>query len=140
MYKKCPYCGSVMNDRDPECPSCHRVVGGNQTDFQNYNNFDENRESESYNRNDPFASNRFGKARGVAALLAIFLGVLGIQYFYLGKTTAGVICLLLTVCSCGIIGSVISLLSFIQGILMFCMNNQEFTNKYVATQATFPLF
>lgn len=35
-----------------------------------------------------FSPGPSGKSRGVAALLAIFLGSLGIQYFYLGKNTA----------------------------------------------------
>lgn len=44
--------------------------------------------------NDVFATDRYGKSRGVCALLAIFLGGFGIQYFYLGKTTAGIIALI----------------------------------------------
>ncbi|MDE7237726.1 MAG: TM2 domain-containing protein, partial [Paramuribaculum sp.] len=36
-----------------------------------------------------------GRSRGVAGLLAIFLGSLGIQYFYLGKTQAGIIAIVL---------------------------------------------
>lgn len=86
--------------------------------------------------NDAFASGPTGKSRGVAALLAIFLGQLGIQYFYLGKTTAGIITLILTFVTCGLI----CILWLIQGILMFCMNNQEFENKYVNNMSTFPLF
>lgn len=35
--------------------------------------------------NDVFSPGPSGKSRGVAALLAIFLGSLGIQYFYRGK-------------------------------------------------------
>ncbi len=77
-----------------------------------------------------------GKSRGVAALLAIFLGGLGIQYFYLGKNTAGIIAIVLTLVTCGIF----ELLFFIQGILMFTMSQPVFEEKYVYTTKTFPLF
>ena len=40
--------------------------------------------SQAWLNNDAFASSPNGKMRGVAALLAIFLGSIGIQYFYLG--------------------------------------------------------
>ena len=73
----------------------------------------------------------------MTALLAIFLGTLGIQYFYLGKTTAGVITLLISVLSCGIL----SLLTLIQGILLFCMSNEEFERKFAGpTSSSFPMF
>ena len=77
-----------------------------------------------------------GRSRGVAALLAIFLGGLGIQYFYLGKNTAGIIAIILSLVTCGIF----EILWLIQGILMFTMSQEDFERKYVYNQATFPLF
>jgi TM2 domain-containing membrane protein YozV len=85
---------------------------------------------------DPFSSDRFGKSRGVCALLAIFLGSFGVQYFYLGKNTAGIIALVATWVLCGIPG----ILWFIQGILMLLMPADEFERKYETTTSTFPLF
>ena len=41
--------------------------------------------------NDIFAAGPSGKSRGVAGLLAIFLGTLGVHYIYLDKTTSGII-------------------------------------------------
>lgn len=84
-----------------------------------------------------FAEGPTGKSRGVAALLAIFLGSIGIQYFYLGKTTPGIVFLIGGICSCG---SITGLLSLIQGILMLCMSNYDFNYKYAQTQSSFPLF
>ncbi len=72
----------------------------------------------------------------VTALLAIFLGSFGIQYFYLGKTKAGIFSILLTVVTCGIWG----IIPFIQGILMLIMNDADFNRKYVNTASTFPVF
>lgn len=93
-------------------------------------------EQEYYSRNDAFACDAVGKSRGVAALLAIFLGGLGIHYFYLGKTTAGIVTLLLSLVSCLIWYWIM----VIQGILMLVMNNYDFDRKYVYTQNSFPLF
>jgi TM2 domain-containing membrane protein YozV len=86
--------------------------------------------------NDPFASGPEGKSRGVAALLAIVLGYLGIHYFYLGKNTAGLLTILILAVTCG----AWSIIPLAQGIIMFCMNNEQFRAKYVTTPATFPLF
>lgn len=77
-----------------------------------------------------------GKSRGVAALLAILLGTLGVHYFYLNKIPAGFITIILSVVTCGAWG----IITLIQGILMFCMTNQAFREKYVLTTKTFPLF
>lgn len=88
------------------------------------------------NNGDIFTPGPSGKSRGVAGLLAIFLGGFGIQYFYLGKNTAGVITLIITLCLCGIP----SIIWLIQGILMLCMNQQDFERKYVYSTSTFPLF
>ena len=97
--------------------------------------------SPQWYNNDAFASGPSGKSRGIAALLALILGGLGIQYFYLGKSTAGIICLLISVVSCGILAPFVGLLALIQGILMFCMNNEAFEQKYAGPMSsTFPLF
>lgn len=72
----------------------------------------------------------------ITGILAIFFGGLGIHYFYLGKTTAGVISIVLSLCTCGIWVAII----FIQGILMLLMSDEDFTNKYVNTDKTLPLF
>ena len=87
---------------------------------------------------DVFSTGPSGKSRGVAALLAILLGALGIHYFYLGKNTAGIICLILTLLSCGIAATLLSIMGLVQGILMFTMSEQEFENRYVYTNSTFP--
>ncbi len=77
-----------------------------------------------------------GRSRGVAGLLAIFLGSLGIQYFYLGKTTAGILAILTSVVTCGIM----NIIWLIQGILMLTMTQDQFDQKYVYTTSSFPLF
>ena len=90
----------------------------------------------SYYTNDPFANGPTGRCRGIAALLAIFLGSFGIQYFYLNRTTAGLLTILLFVITCGVWGTVM----FIQGIYMFCIDNDKFTRIYINNTSTLPLF
>ncbi len=76
-----------------------------------------------------------GKSRLIFALFAIFLGWLGMQYFYVDKTKAGIIAIILTAVSCGIWQTV----SFIQGILVLTMSQDEFERKFVFSSG-FPVF
>lgn len=76
------------------------------------------------------------KDHTTAGILAILLGSLGIQYFYIGKIAAGFLCILLSLISCGLFGIVI----LVQGILMITMSQQEFERKYVNTSSTMPIF
>lgn len=77
-----------------------------------------------------------GKDKTIAGILAIFLGYLGIHYFYSGKTTGGIITILLSAVTCG----AWSIITLIQGILMLTMSQAEYEQKYVLNDKTFPLF
>lgn len=95
-----------------------------------------------------------GKSKVAAGILAILLGGLGIQYFYLGKATAGVLTLmlnvvlptLLTIFTCG--GGLILLplqiifvlLYVAQGIEMLCMSDEKFDRTFVYTTSSWPFF
>lgn len=62
-----------------------------------------------------------GKSKGTAALLAFFLGVLGIHRFYLGYNGIGIVQLLLLVggfLTCGITSIAAGLWAFIDFILI----------------------
>jgi len=84
----------------------------------------------------PFGYVPSGKDRIGAGLLAIFLGGFGIHYFYVGKVTAGVLTILLSLITCGIW----TLIMFIQGIVMLTMTQEQFDQKYVYNDATMPIF
>jgi TM2 domain-containing membrane protein YozV/cold shock CspA family protein len=73
------------------------------------------------------------KNKIVAALLAFFLGTLGIHKFYLGKTTAGIIMLV-----CGTIGwllilpgFIMAIIAFIEFIIYLVKSDEEFHRDYV---------
>ena len=54
------------------------------------------------------------KTKLVAGLLGIFLGSIGVHKFYLGDSKAGIIRIVVTVCTCGIGG----LWGTVEGILL----------------------
>jgi TM2 domain-containing membrane protein YozV len=127
--KQCSKCGAQYADSAQFCAQC-----GSQLECQAtpppYG-------QPCYSTNNAFdASGPEGKSRGVAALLAILLGSFGVHYFYLGKVMAGVLTIVLSLVTCGIWPVIV----LIQGILMFCMTNDEFQRKYVQTNSSFPLF
>ena len=66
-----------------------------------------------------------------AALLAIFLGGLGIHKFYLGYQTAGIIMLAITLLSCGFGVFVIGIVGIIEGIIYISKSDEEFYLTYV---------
>lgn len=133
--KKCPNCGAYIMDNASFCQTCGAHIPQTPPPYGSTNNNDY-REQYIY-RNNAFDSDPdSGKSRGVAGLLAIFLGGIGVQYFYLGKVGAGLITILLSIITCGIW----EIVTLIQGILMLCMTNQEFCRKYVYTNSSFPLF
>ncbi|MCE9525753.1 MAG: TM2 domain-containing protein [Planctomycetales bacterium] len=66
------------------------------------------------------------KNKMVAALLAFFLGAFGVHHFYLGSTTAGIVCIAVTWLTCGIGG----ILPFIEFIMLLVMSDADFNAKY----------
>lgn len=61
-----------------------------------------------------------------AALLAILLGWLGIHKFYLGRTTAGIIQIVLSFV-CGIGG----LIGIVEGVIYLLKTDEDFDREYV---------
>lgn len=66
-----------------------------------------------------------------AGLLAILLGPLGIHKFLLGYTQEGIIWLVISLCTCG---TVTSILGLIEGIIYLTKSDQEFYETYQANK------
>jgi len=75
-----------------------------------------------------------GKSKIVAALLAFFLGGLGIHKFYLGCNTAGVIMLIVFLGGFVLLGFpsfIIAIIAFIEFIMYLIKSDDDFNRIYV---------
>jgi TM2 domain-containing membrane protein YozV len=75
---------------------------------------------------NPRASNKIP-----AGIFGILLGGLGIHKFILGYTGAGLITLLISILSCGILAPVMHLIGLIEGIIYLCKSDDDFVRTYV---------
>jgi TM2 domain-containing membrane protein YozV len=67
----------------------------------------------------------------LVGILGILLGALGIHKFFLGYTKEGVIMLLVTILSFGILSPVMGLIGLIEGIMYLTKSDEEFVATYV---------
>lgn len=72
----------------------------------------------------------------LCGIMAIVLGGFGVQYFIIDKPKAGLLTILLSIVTCG----VWCILTFIQGIMILCMSEEEFQRKFVHSTSILPLF
>lgn len=75
--------------------------------------------------------------RLITALLALFVGSLGIHKFYLGRTQAGVIMLVVFVVGfifAGVPSFVIAIIGFIEALIYFSASDESFEQIYVTNQ------
>lgn len=84
----CPNCGSSINPGAGFCTVCGSSLTGPGS-------------------GEP-------KSKLAAVLLAFFLGALGIHDFYLGYTKNGILKIVLTLVSCGIVGEIWAFIDFIR--------------------------
>lgn len=72
------------------------------------------------------------KNKIVAGILGIFLGCLGIHWFYLGKNSRGLIYLLITVLLCWTVVApfIMEIVGFIEGIILLMKTDEEFNLEY----------
>jgi TM2 domain-containing membrane protein YozV/ribosomal protein L40E len=104
--KFCSECGAIIKLKAEICPKC----GVRQM-------------SQPLSVNlGPVASN--GKSRIVAAVLAFFLGGLGVHKFYLGQIGMGILYLIF----CWTF--IPSIIAFVEFILFLAMNDEKFNQKY----------
>ena len=103
----CENCGSKLSASDTYCSNCGHPVNNDIKIDLSKNNYQS-------------TSNQ--KSKIAAALLAIFLGGLGIHNFYLGNTNKGLtqllVCIIGGILTFGIASIVIEIWAFVEGILI----------------------
>lgn len=105
------------------------MVSTDGTNFKPLYTYPELMEALSYNRKSE-------SKRIPCGVLALLLGGFGIHYFVINKGIAGIITIVLTLITCGIW----SLVTFVQGIMILCMSDRKFEEKYVNNIDAFPIF
>jgi TM2 domain-containing membrane protein YozV len=80
----------------------------------------------------PLAPRYDSSKRLAAGIIAILVGYLGIHKFALGYTGAGLTMLLVSVCTCGILGVVMWAIGIAEGIIYLSKTDEEFYHTYVA--------
>jgi TM2 domain-containing membrane protein YozV len=126
MTRYCTKCGAINDDTAQYCSTCQAPLTAVDTGYQ------------------PMEAVHPGtmtdwKAMGgdkkiVAGILAILVGSLGVHKFILGYTTEGVIMLLVTVLSCGILGIAMSVIGIIEGIMYLTKTDEEFVRTYIQSK------
>ena len=71
------------------------------------------------------------KSKLVAGLLGLFLGEFGVHKFYLGYTTEGIIMLLVTLLTGGLLAVVVWAVGIVEGIIYLTKSDGEFHEIYV---------
>ena len=120
---KCPYCGAETNVSDADQEQQQQFSGQPLSSLDSV-----------------FTNGPSGKSRGVAAILALFFGAIGLHYFYIGKTNAGILFLVASILSCGALAVVTQIVSFVQGILFLVSTQEEFEMRWVNAPSSVPLF
>jgi TM2 domain-containing membrane protein YozV len=69
-----------------------------------------------------------------AGICAILLGSLGVHKFIMGYTTEGIIMLLVSVVSCGILAVIPSVIGIIEGIIYLTKSDEDFVRTYIQTK------
>jgi TM2 domain-containing membrane protein YozV len=75
-----------------------------------------------------------GKSKIAAALLALFLGGLGVHKFYLGYSGAGIVMLLVCLLGIALLGipsAIVGLIAFIEAIIYLTKSDADFEEVYV---------
>ncbi|MAT82100.1 MAG: hypothetical protein CMJ29_10725 [Phycisphaerae bacterium] len=81
-----------------------------------------------------FNQSEANQKKVVCGILAILIGAFGIHKFILGYTSAGLIMLLVTVLTLGILGFIMQVVGIIEGIMYLTKSDEEFYNTYMANR------
>jgi TM2 domain-containing membrane protein YozV len=126
MSRYCTKCGAVNDDTAQYCSNCQAPLSQINSGYQ---------PMQSVNPNALTDWQSMGADKKmVAGILAILLGSLGVHKFILGYTTEGVIMLLISVLSCGILAVIPSVIGIIEGIMYLTKSDEEFVRTYIQSK------
>ena len=138
----CPQCGAQNYDSAVTCDSCQAVlpsIGGKpyqaQADYQQpYQPGYEPIQPPMPMYGQPMVQD--WKTAGadkkvVAGILGLLIGSLGIHKFVLGYQKEGVIMLLVSLLSCGMLAPIMSIIGIIEGIMYLTKTDEAFVREYI---------
>lgn len=134
----CTKCGSQNMDGAQFCAQCQAtlpLVAGYPPAYQAQNDF-------GYEPIQPPATmyaqspvqdwqNRGANKKIAAGICGIMVGAFGVHKFILGYQTEGVIMLLVSLLSCGMLAFVMSIIGIVEGIMYLTKSDEEFVRTYV---------
>jgi TM2 domain-containing membrane protein YozV len=123
MTRYCTKCGAINDETAQYCTTCQAPLTPVNTGYQPMQGV----------HPGPLTDWKAigGDKKILAGILAIVLGSLGIHKFILGYTTEGVIMLLISVLSCGILAIIPSVIGIIEGIMYLTKSDEEFVKTYI---------
>ena len=126
MTRYCTKCGAINDETAPYCMTCQAPLMPVSTGYQ---------PMQSVN---PGALTDWkalgGDKKVLAGILGIVVGSLGIHKFVLGYTTEGLIMLLCTVLTCGILGVAMSVVGIVEGIMYLTKSDEDFVRTYIQSK------
>ncbi|MGJ8650458.1 MAG: TM2 domain-containing protein [Opitutaceae bacterium] len=73
-----------------------------------------------------------GSEKKIAAgILGILLGAFGIHKFILGYTKEGIIMLLVTILTLGMLGFVMGIIGLVEGVIYLTKSDEDFVGTYI---------
>ena len=76
----------------------------------------------------------FSSKKLAAGICGILIGALGIHKFILGFNTAGIIMVLVSVLSCGVLAWIMGIIGLIEGIIYLTKTDDDFYQIYAIDQ------
>ncbi len=140
----CTKCGAQNDDLAQTCAQCQSplpTIAGNQPTYQVPTDYQPGYET-GYQPIQPPAAiygqppiedwQRMGADKKiVAGILGIVIGGLGIHKFVLGYQTEGIIMLLVSVLSCGMLAPVMHIIGIIEGVMYLTKSDEDFVRTYI---------
>ena len=126
MSRYCTKCGAINDDTAQFCSNCQAPLTAVSSGYQ---------PMQSVNPGAITDWKAMGADKKVlAGILAIVVGALGVHKFVLGYTTEGVIMLLVSVLSCGMLAVIPSIIGIVEGIMYLTKSDEEFVRTYIQSK------